>query len=65
MNVILSLMSNFSSPNELHNDDVDSAHLGGCSDRSISGQVETPLPKPHHGLITPVFGLCDVLVYLL
>lgn len=40
-------------------------HLGGCCDSSISSQVETPLSKPHHGLITPVFGLCNVLVYLL
>lgn len=41
------------------------AHLGGCGHSSISSQVETPLSKPHHGLITPVFGLCDVLIYLL
>lgn len=40
-------------------------HLGGCCDGSISSQVETPLSKPHHGLIAPVFGLSDVLIYLL
>lgn len=42
-----------------------STHLGGCSDGSISSQVETPLSKPHHGLVAPVFGLSDVLIYLL
>lgn len=40
-------------------------HLGGCCDSSISSQVETPLSKPHHGLITLVSGLCNVLIYLL
>lgn len=42
-----------------------STHLGGCCDGSISSQVETPLSKPHHGLVAPVFGLSDVLIYLL
>lgn len=42
-----------------------STHLGGCSDGSISSQVETPLSKPHHGLVASVFGLSDVLIYLL
>lgn len=41
------------------------SHLGGCSDGSVSSQVETPFSKLHHGLITSVFGLCDVLIYLL
>lgn len=44
---------------------VQMTHLGGCSDSSISSQVETPLSEPHHGLVTPIFGLCNVLVYLL
>lgn len=42
-----------------------STHLGGCCDGSISSQVQTPLSKPHHGLVAPVFGLSDVLIYLL
>lgn len=44
---------------------VQMTHLGGCSDGSISSQVETPLSEPHHGLITPIFGLCNVLIDLL
>lgn len=40
-------------------------HLAGCSHCSVGSQVETSLSKPHHGFVTPVFGLCDVLVYLL
>lgn len=45
--------------------DETTAYLGGCGDGSISSEVEAPLSKPHHGLITPVFGLCNILVYLL
>lgn len=38
------------------------AHLGGCSDGGVSSEVETSFSKPHHGLITSVFGLSDVLI---
>lgn len=41
------------------------SHLGSSRDRGISGQVQTPLAHPHHGLIALVSGLCDVLVDLL
>lgn len=41
------------------------AYLASCGDGGSSSQVQTSLPKPHHSLITTVFGLGYVLVYFL